>query len=99
MDANMSGPEKVILKERARTHGPYDETARLTKAISQPLVLAIMKNKKAHDEVVTIFTVDNIAHKLARIGCGDPDEIDHWRDIAGYATRQMEFLQKCPGRA
>lgn len=27
-----------------------------------------------------------ILHKIARIMNGDPDHIDHWHDIAGYAT-------------
>ena len=26
-----------------------------------------------------------ILHKIARIGCGNPEFIDHWQDIIGYA--------------
>lgn len=30
--------------------------------------------------------LDMICHKIARILAGDPNEPDHWHDIAGYAT-------------
>ena len=32
------------------------------------------------------WALDMIAHKLARIVTGNPNEPDHWHDIAGYAT-------------
>jgi hypothetical protein len=30
--------------------------------------------------------LDMILHKIARIVNGNPNETDHWHDIAGYAT-------------
>ncbi len=35
-----------------------------------------------------------IAHKIASILAGDPNEIDHWRDIAGYATLIVKELER-----
>jgi hypothetical protein len=35
-----------------------------------------------------------VAHKLARIVCGDPAEPDHWDDIAGYATLVADRIRK-----
>ena len=34
-----------------------------------------------------------IVHKLARIVNGNPDKVDSWVDIAGYATLVAERLQ------
>jgi len=39
--------------------------------------------------------LEMICHKLARIATGDPEFIDHYDDIAGYATRVAEHLRKC----
>ena len=34
-----------------------------------------------------------IAHKIGRILAGDPNHIDHWLDIAGYATLVAKELE------
>lgn len=36
--------------------------------------------------------IDMICHKLGRILCGDPNFVDHWHDIAGYATLVENIL-------
>lgn len=35
-----------------------------------------------------------IAHKLARIMNGDPNYIDNWTDIAGYAQLVVDILEQ-----
>ena len=35
-----------------------------------------------------------ILHKIARIGCGNAQFIDHWRDIVGYATLVINELEE-----
>ncbi len=35
-----------------------------------------------------------IFHKLARIACGDPNYLENWHDIAGYATLVERELTK-----
>ena len=37
--------------------------------------------------------IDMILHKIARIGTGDPNKVDHWDDIAGYATLVARYLR------
>jgi len=37
-------------------------------------------------------TLDMIMHKIARIVHGDPDYVDSWQDIAGYATLVVKEL-------
>jgi hypothetical protein len=34
-----------------------------------------------------------IVDKISRIVCGDPDFVDHWRDIAGYATLVADDIE------
>lgn len=38
--------------------------------------------------------LEMIAHKIARILNGDPNYIDSWHDIAGYATLVEQELEK-----
>ena len=47
-----------------------------------------------HMSVVQIEALDLIATKLARIVCGDPNVIDHWEDIAGYAILVVRDLRR-----
>lgn len=42
--------------------------------------------------------LDMIAHKLARIVCGNPAMADHWHDIAGYVQLVEEELHKAAGK-
>jgi len=41
--------------------------------------------------------LDMIAHKLARIVCGNPAVVDHWHDIGGYVRLVEEELLKAAG--
>lgn len=74
--------EMELLKERAKTHGNYDQTAKTAQMIKRlfqhsPAQMDFSERQKE--------SLDMIAVKLARIMCGDPHEPDHWRDLAGYA--------------
>ena len=78
-----------ILATREDAHGPY-----ATKAawIQQG------KNASRHADGWKYLTyaqkesVDNILQKLGRILFGDPNHIDHWDDIAGYALLAKEEI-------
>ena len=37
--------------------------------------------------------LDMIAHKIARLVCGNPFHLDSWQDIAGYATLVVNRLK------
>lgn len=68
------------LNEREKTHGDWKDTAatyvRLRSALASP---------ETRMEPMQVAALDMIAMKLARVVHGNPDEPDHWRDIAGYA--------------
>jgi hypothetical protein len=72
-----------ILEERAKTHGDFTYHA----AVSQDLLETMIDAPNwAEINYVQREGLQMIAHKLARILVGNPNEPDHWLDIAGYAT-------------
>lgn len=79
-----------ILNERESTHGDYKHTARL----SQALKATIWMNAKEKIPFVHQESLDLICTKIARIISGDPNCIDSWEDIAGYAQLVVRELQK-----
>jgi hypothetical protein len=82
-----------ILDERGKRYGKFVDVARATSAI-QEAVFEQMEldklNTLAPDQTVAL---DMICHKLARIAIGDPDYVDNWIDIAGYAQLVADRLQ------
>jgi hypothetical protein len=75
-----------ILNTRQKTHGDYDETAEIAQALK-----AITRNGSKLPPVAR-ESLDMIMTKIARILSGNPDEMDHWDDIAGYAKLVSERL-------
>jgi hypothetical protein len=71
-----------ILDERKSTHGDFADVA----AMGQ-MTKATWKNGKNWSALTLTQRegLEMIAHKVARILSGNPDEPDHWDDIAGYA--------------
>lgn len=71
-----------ILADRGKTHGDYNFQAQTAQAIK-----AIIRGHSSWGELSLVQreSLDMIAHKISRICLGDPDHIDHWDDIAGYA--------------
>lgn len=71
-----------ILREREKTHGNF----RVHATTSQMLKNVI--NDRSTNELTSSKreALEMIAHKMARILSGNSDTIDHWDDIAGYAT-------------
>lgn len=42
---------------------------------------------------VHMEAIEMIFHKIGRIGAGNPNFVDHWEDIAGYATLVAQRLR------
>lgn len=86
----MSDVEQT-LQEREKTHGDYTEQALETHLIK----IALRKSKNWYGlSEVQMEAIEMIAVKLGRILTGNPNEPDHWLDIAGYATLVAKELQK-----
>lgn len=74
---------QTTLNERRNTHGDFT----LNSATSQR-IKAIMRDGENWNLLIPYQreALEMVAHKIGRILSGNPDEVDHWRDIAGYAT-------------
>ena len=77
-------PDKTdaLLAERGKTHGDYAVHAKITQTLRSVMHAAPNWSKLS---AVQKETLDMNAHKVGRILSGDPDHVDHWDDIAGYA--------------
>lgn len=78
----------AILEQRGKTHGDFNVHAVTTQQIKQAISDGAVNSGVGTSKFSSVQqeALDMIAHKLGRIAAGDPNEMDHWEDIAGYAT-------------
>ena len=69
-----------LTSERGKTHGDWNKQAKC----ARQLKFIIRENSEFLTAQQT-EALDMIAVKMSRILCGDPNEPDHWDDIAGYS--------------
>lgn len=79
------------LKQRSKTYGDFGNLS----VIANDLKLSM----RASDGWVRLEpeykeALDMIVHKIARIINGDPNHIDSWHDIAGYATLVEDIIKR-----
>jgi hypothetical protein len=80
------------LDERAQDYGKFKDGAALMQGIKRLLAdHARLHNKTFADDQWE--ALEMIVHKMARIVNGNPDKVDSWVDIAGYATLVADRLQ------
>jgi transposase len=79
----------AILDERASTYGSFKDVAGFAQEMKN--AIRMCNNSELDDD--QIEALDMIASKIARIVNGDPDYVDSWLDIAGYATLVADRLQ------
>lgn len=77
------------LNERGQRYGAFRTHAEVTQAIK-----SVMFNtrKDLHLAADQREALEMIAHKIGRIINGDPDYVDSWVDIAGYAQLVADRL-------
>lgn len=80
----MTNPEET-LKARAATHGDFKDTARVAQELKRAIGFGLTDGAGKDLPDAQREALDMICTKLARIVSGNPQEPDHWRDIAGYA--------------
>lgn len=82
-----------ILEDRGKTHGDFKHQSEL----SNMLKLAVRNYPDSKWSYINPYqreSIEMICHKLSRILVGDPNEVDHWDDIAGYATLVANQLRE-----
>ena len=87
-------PDKVdaTLDARAVDYGKFIEGAEVIQMLKRVVQNALNNRDKtlAHDQAEAM---DMIIHKIGRIVNGNPDVVDHWLDIAGYAKLVADRLE------
>jgi len=78
-----------LTDKRGKTHGAWRQTAGCTQAIETALLIWRTADLKPHHREA----LHQIAVKMARINCGDPDFPDHFADIAGYADETAKLCR------
>lgn len=77
-----------VLTERHKTHGNFEDHARITQrfkgVMNDEIYQRFTRNQPALNPK-QMEALDMILHKIGRIIAGDPSFEDHWTDIAGYA--------------
>jgi len=82
----------VTLDARAVNYGTFKDGAELMQSLKRRMAEHAVKHDKtfADDQWEAL---EMIVHKMGRIVNGNPDVVDHWVDIAGYATLIADRLQ------
>ena len=80
------------LDARAVEYGKFIEGAEVMQMLKRVVQAALNNRDKtlAHDQAEAM---DMIIHKIGRIVNGNPDVVDHWLDIAGYAKLVADRLE------
>jgi hypothetical protein len=82
----------ATLDTRAESYGKFKDGAALMQAIKRSMAEHAARHNKAFADDQW-EALEMIVHKIGRIVNGNPDVVDHWVDIAGYATLVADRLQ------
>ena len=85
------GADETI-NERAVDYGKFRDGA----ALMQGMKRLVADHARAHDKTFADDqweALEMILHKIGRIVNGNPDKVDHWTDIAGYAKLVADRLE------
>lgn len=81
---------KDILSVRGNLYGDFTDQAVLSQTLKY---WAMPKSVTCEWEAYQREAMEMILHKISRISNGDPNYVDSWRDIAGYATLVADRLE------
>lgn len=85
----MSDDLDQVLQERSDRYGRFIDRAAITQSIKHAMASPGWYDLACDQKEA----LETIATKIARILNGDPDYIDNWVDIAGYAMLVVERLR------
>lgn len=81
---------KQTLRDRGKKYGDFKDMCNHQRAIKKAMHGRNFDNLEPYQQEA----LDMFATKIGRILTGDPNYDDNWKDIAGYATKVMEYLPK-----
>jgi hypothetical protein len=79
------------LNERGERYGEFPDHALLSQRLKVVMRTTIGWTNLTPDQGEAL---EMIAHKIARILNGDPNYVDSWLDVSGYATLIVNELNK-----
>lgn len=81
---------KETIIERTANYGEFEVNSKVMQGMKK-----LAKTGSSWDKMSSYQkeAVEMILHKIGRIVCGDPDYIDSWHDIAGYAKLVEDILE------
>lgn len=79
-----------VLAERQKTHGEFTSHAIISQNLKQIIHECLQWHSLSPEKQEAL---DMIQHKIARILNGDPNALDHWTDICGYAQLVANTLK------
>lgn len=80
------------LTERGSRYGKFRNNAETAQALKDVVRSHLFNYDDKDLDSDQMEALDMICHKIARIINGDPDYVDNWVDIAGYATLVADRL-------
>lgn len=81
-----------VLDARAKNYGKFMDGAEIMQ-MTKRLLHNYIEQRGTSLAFDQLESIDMIIHKLGRIINGNPDHIDNWVDIAGYATLVADRLK------
>ena len=82
----------TVLNNRATQYGKFIEGAEIMQ-MTKRLIHNYVEQRGTALAFDQLEAIDMIIHKLGRIINGNPDHLDNWVDIAGYATLVADRLK------
>ena len=81
----------TLLAQRASTHGEFNDHAAITQSLK-----TVMHSEASWANLTFAQkeSLDMIVHKIGRVLAGNPNHIDHWDDIAGYAMLVSQRIKR-----
>jgi len=89
----MTTPIAETLAQRGQVHGNFIVGSVIMRDLMDRMQSAPNWTKLHAAKQMALL---EIAHKMSRILVGDPNHVDHWQDIAGYATLAIDDGGACP---
>lgn len=94
-EPTMTTTIEAILAQRQKTHGDFTDNARVMQNLKD-----VVHCEKGWNNLSRVQreAIHMILHKIGRILSGNPNEPDHWHDIAGYAELVKERIPHGPAK-
>lgn len=93
MDCTKTTDVDATLTERGARYGKFKDHAKITQELKRAIFRHMDNVSRVEPDADQLEALEMICHKIGRIVNGDPDYVDSWVDIAGYAKLVADRLE------